>query len=115
MVVNDELIVNKRRRADIEKDLEKHKFPKLAAKVGEDDDVSYNYLLNMMIYNLTYEKIEEWKKQKQEKEETHDAFSKIRPEDIWKEELIELRQILEKEQTTIETPVKGKKVNKNKK
>jgi DNA topoisomerase-2 len=82
MVVNDELIINKRKRTDIEKDLEKHKFPKLAAKVGEDDDVSYNYLLNMMIYNLTYEKIEELKKQKQEKEETYDAFSKIRPEDI---------------------------------
>lgn len=115
MVVNDELIVNKRKRADIEKDLEKHKFPKLAAKVGEDDDVSYNYLLNMMIYNLTYEKIEELKKQKQEKEETYDAFSKIRPEDIWKEELIELRNVLEKEQTPIETPVKGKKGNKKKK
>ncbi len=125
MVVNDELIVNKRKRADIEKDLEKHKFPRLAAKFndegdedGEDkgtsNDTSYNYLLTMPIYHLTFEKIEELKKQKQEKEENYDAFSIIRPEDIWKEELIELKQVLEKEEIKEESkPVK--KVNKKKK
>ena len=118
MVVNDEIIVNKRKRADIEKDLEKHKFPRLAAKSSDNDaesneGASYNYLLNMMIYNLTFEKIEELKKQKQEKEENYDAFSKIRPEDIWKEELIELKQVLEKEEVKDENKL-VKKVNKKK-
>jgi DNA topoisomerase-2 len=79
----------------------------------KDEGTSYNYLLNMMIYNLTFEKIEELKKQKQEKEEKYDAFSKIRPEDIWKEELIELKQVLEKEEVKDENKL-VKKINKKK-
>ena len=68
----------------------------------------------MPIYHLTFEKIEELKKQKQEKEENYDAFNKIRPEDIWKEELVELRQVLEKDQMKEESK-QVKKINKKKK
>jgi DNA topoisomerase-2 len=113
MVVNDELIINKRKRCDIEKDLEKHKFPKLASNVNDDEGLNYNYLLNMMIYNLTFEKIEELKKQQKEKEEEYNTFKKIRPEDIWKGELIELREVLEKEIIVEVKPVK--KISKKKK
>ncbi len=85
MVVNDELEVNKRKRSDLEKDLEKHKFPKS----------SYDYLLAMAIYNLTFEKIEELKKQEQEKESQYKILLKKTADNIWKEELNELKNILE--------------------
>lgn len=123
MVVNDELLLNKRKRVDIEKDLEKHNFPRLTAKFNDDTDedniVSYNYLLTMPIYHLTFEKIEELKKQKLEKEKNYDDFSKIRSEDIWKNELLELKQILEKSEKDDVKNVKNikkiKKTSKNKK
>ena len=105
MVVSDELIVNKRKRTDIETDLEKHKFPKLSDKMNNEDGSSefnkqnnYNYLLNMPIYHLTFEKIEELKKQTQEKKTEYATISEIRPEDMWKEELIELKNVIENEQ-----------------
>ena len=85
MVVNDELVVNKRKRSDLEKDLEKNKFPKS----------SYDYLLALPIYNLTFEKIEELKKQEQEKESQYKLLNKKTADSIWKEELVELKNSLE--------------------
>ncbi len=93
MVVNDELIVNKRKKNDLEKDLADNDFPKLGNK---SHSVSYDYLLGMAIYQLTYEKIEELKKQKDIKEAEYNKLNKMKPHDIWKEELIELKEVLEK-------------------
>ncbi len=85
MVVNDELEVNKRKRSDLEKDLEKNKFPKS----------SYDYLLGMPIYQLTFEKIEELKKQEADKDNLYKQLLKKTAENIWKEELVELKNMLE--------------------
>jgi DNA topoisomerase-2 len=41
----------------------------------------------MPIYNLTQEKIEELKKQKEEKEAEYNELNKKSPQDIWTEEL----------------------------
>ena len=62
MVVEKKLEVNNKKRTEIEEKLEKNKFPKLG-RSKDDTKVSYDYLLSMPIYNLTYEKIEELKKQ----------------------------------------------------
>ena len=72
----------------IEVDLEKHKFPKLG------EPVSYNYLLSLPIYNLTYEKIEELKKQEKDKQSEYDTLSSLSSSDIWKTELQELLELL---------------------
>jgi DNA topoisomerase-2 len=50
MVVEKKLVVNNRKKAEIENDLEKNKFPKL----GQGNN--YQYLLGMPIYSLTYER-----------------------------------------------------------
>ncbi len=93
MVVNDELIVNKRKKIDLEKDLAENDFPKLGSN---SHSVSYDYLLGMAIYQLTHEKIEELKKQKDIKEAEYNKLNKMKPHDIWKDELIELKEALEK-------------------
>ena len=88
MVVNDELIVNKRKKTELETDLADNDFPKLGA------NKSYDYLLGMAIYQLTYEKIEELKKQKDIKDAEYNKLYKMKPHDIWKIELIELKEAL---------------------
>jgi DNA topoisomerase-2 len=89
MVVNDELIVNKRKRIEIENDIEHHKFTRMGS------NKSYDYLLSMPIYHLTYEKIEELKKQETEKQTEYNILNKLKCEDIWKNELNDLKIMLE--------------------
>ena len=86
MVVNEELIINKRKKGEIEDDLEENDFKKI--------NTNYDYLLNMPIYQLTFEKIEELKKQKDIKETEYNKLNKMKPHDIWKNELIELKELL---------------------
>ena len=50
---------------------------------------NYNYLLGMNLWSLTYEKVEELKKQEEEKQ-TQLEILKNKAEDIWKDELEEL-------------------------
>ena len=57
---------------------------------------SYDYLLGMPIYQLTYEKIEELKKLEKNKQDEYDNLYKMKPHDIWREELIELKDALNK-------------------
>lgn len=51
MIVDEELVVHKKKKTDIMTELRTHKFATI--------DNSYDYLLRLEIYNLTHEKIEE--------------------------------------------------------
>jgi DNA topoisomerase-2 len=82
MVINEELIINNRKKKDIEQDLITHEFP----KIGND----YGYLLNMPLYSLTFEKIEDLKKQMDEKQSEYDNLDNVLPKDMWKNELQKL-------------------------
>jgi DNA topoisomerase-2 len=87
MVVEKKLEINNKKKVEIEEKLEKHKFPRLANGNGKSDKTSYDYLLTMPIYSLTWEKIEELKRLQKEKEDEYDVLHKKKPEDIWSEEL----------------------------
>jgi DNA topoisomerase-2 len=93
MVVNDELIINKRKRAELEEELEENEFDKM----GNNNalHISYDYLLGMPIYQLTQEKIDELKKQEKEKNADYKSLDVLTAEHIWKHELIELKTSLE--------------------
>ena len=88
MVVQKKLIVNNRKKNDIEKDLLKNDFPKIGSSKN------YQYLLGLPIYSLTYEKIEELKKILDDKNQEYNILNKLTPEDIWKNELNSLLKIL---------------------
>ena len=94
MVVEKKLEVNNKKRSEIEEKLEKNKFPKLG-RSKDDTKTSYDYLLSMPIYNLTYEKIEELKKQHEDKEAEYEELNCKSPQDIWSVEL----DVLEEEYT----------------
>jgi hypothetical protein len=86
MIINKEIIVNNKKKSDIEEDLIKHKFTKI--------DDGYNYLLSMPIYNLTKEKIEELKLNKDKKEEQYKILLGLTIEQIWLDELSKLEKEL---------------------
>ena len=86
MVVEKKIEVNNKKRDEIENKLEKLKFPKLGRN-KDDTKESYDYLLSMPIYNLTYEKIEELKKQQDNKEAEYKELNSTLEQDIWLNEL----------------------------
>lgn len=90
MVVEEKLIINNKKKSQIEEELTKHGFPKLGRSV--DDTVSYDYLLTMPIYNLTYEKLEELKKNHKQQETEYLIMKDKTPDEIWLEELDELEK-----------------------
>ena len=83
-VIKKEIKINNRKKADIESKLFVLKYPKL----GKDE--SYQYLLGMPIYSLTFEKVQELQKQKNDKEIEYEKLKKTDIKDIWKSELNEL-------------------------
>ena len=91
MVVDDKLIINRRNKNDITKDLEINSFPKLSFN---SDNISYDYLLKMEIYDLTMEKILLLQKKMDEKQNEYNSLEKMTSIDIWKEELNNLKNQL---------------------
>lgn len=85
-VIKGDIIINNRKRDDIIKDLEKKKFLKI-----ED---SYNYLLNIPLYNLTKEKYLEYKNNLKEQKKYISEYKKMKPEELWIIELDELKKQL---------------------
>ena len=82
LVINNELIINNKKKILIEEELEKLNFPKLG-----NDKLSYDYLLNMYIHSLTFEKIEILKNQHQEKQTEYDELKNKSIKQIWLDEL----------------------------
>ncbi|THH17199.1 hypothetical protein EW146_g3569 [Bondarzewia mesenterica] len=104
MIVNKELVVSNRKKADIVSELRKKNFrpfPKVAkAKatgetepaIEEEEEETgassdYDYLLGMAIHSLTKEKIEKLLQQASDKEQELLALLKLTPTGIWNTDL----------------------------
>jgi hypothetical protein len=118
MVVKGELELRKRKKADLLKDLQKRGFKpmsELDAMVGtktpkpetpaaeEDADAEeadaeksdYDYLLGMNLWSLTFEKVEEIKKQLEIKEQELRALKAKSIESMWDDDLVALSKGLD--------------------
>lgn len=110
-VIEKKIKVNNRKKANIESKLFVLKFPKL----GKDE--SYQYLLGMPIYSLTFEKVQELKNQLKEKQTEYEKLKKLTPEQIWKNELCQLLKEYNKwkeEKKKEEESIPSKKITKKK-
>ena len=107
LVINNELIINNKKRILIEEELEKLEFPRLG-----NDKLSYDYLLNMYIHSLTFERIEILKNQHQDKQIEYDNLKNKCIKQIW---LDELDILLNKYNKWINIDIEIKKNNKLKK
>ena len=99
-VVNGELVLSNRRKADIEQELDREGYSKLApqkksATVSEDEEeedttsLSFDYLLNMSLSSLTLEKVEGLKKQEAECREQVEILEKTTEAQMWRDDLEE--------------------------
>ncbi|KAF7367438.1 DNA topoisomerase 2 [Mycena sanguinolenta] len=133
MIVDRELIISNRKKADIIVDLKKHKFrpfPKIskAKEAGEteaaleqeqdedENDTSsasdYDYLLGMAISSLTKEKIERLLRSADEKEQELLALLKISPKELWKADLDKFLALKKELEIQGQYDSKGKKIKK---
>ena len=86
-VVDEKIVVNKRRKDNIVEQLEK--FEKIYKIDG-----SYDYLLAMSISSLTHEKMEELKKQIEDGKEEYKKTKETSIQDMWISDLYELKKVL---------------------
>ena len=87
--------MNNNSKKEIEKQLEKNKFPMLG-KSHDDPNKSYQYLVTMPIYNLSKEKLEELQKLRDIKTLELETLENKTPEQIWEEELDEFLEAYNK-------------------
>ena len=99
-VVNGDLILSNRKKADIVAELEKEGYSKLAPQkksgdvVSEDEEdegnsssLSYEYLLNMSLGSLTLEKVEGLKKQEEDCRKEVEILEKTTEAQMWRDDL----------------------------
>ncbi|KAJ6627017.1 DNA topoisomerase [Mycena sp. CBHHK59/15] len=132
MIVDKELVISNRKKADIVSDLRKHKFrpfPKIskAKEAGEEENAleeeeqgtsngsDYEYLLGMAISSLTREKIEKLLQTAQEKEAELLALLQISPKQMWNTDLDKFlaeweASALQRELEVRKTDTNGKKI-----
>ena len=95
-IIDDEIIINKRSKNDIIKQLEDKKFKKMDTQNTFNDDGSYNYLINMPIYSLTLDKKIELETDYKNKEKEFNKLESIPIKDMWLIELEEFESNYEK-------------------
>ncbi|CAG9330918.1 unnamed protein product [Blepharisma stoltei] len=122
-VINNELIINKKQKAILITELKRKGFttkselekifkdPKIhqvedKETEQENDEVvesgtikakEYDYLLGMPLWSLTYEKVEQLKKEEQEKIHELETLKNTSIYDMWGKDLDELKKVIEEE------------------
>ncbi len=79
MVMDDEIVVFKRKKVDIMQDLEDNHFVKI--------DDTYNHLLGIKIHAFTWEKLEELQKQIDDNNDMLEMLKSKTSSDLWVEDL----------------------------
>jgi DNA topoisomerase-2 len=86
LIIENKLEINNKKKLDIETKLIEHGFPKMG-RTKDDEKVSYDYLLSLPVYNLTKEKIDELKQNKDDKDAEFNELNILTPEELWTSEL----------------------------
>ena len=84
-IIENRLKINNRKKSDIEEYLEKNNYPK--KRNESDGKTSYDYLIKMPIWNLTYEKKEELLKELNNKKDMLAEIELKTIENMWLDDL----------------------------
>jgi len=123
-ILTDQIIVNKRKKDNIFEQLEKKNYPKLSKNPeSTEEEKSYEYLSQMLLFSLTEEKIEELELEYKNKEKEYNDYNSLTPIELWKRELIEFKKSYiawldekaERNEDDIDGNSKSKKSSKKKK
>ena len=89
-ILSKKIIIEKQKKDVIIDKLKELKFPRLARKVEtSEEDKTYQYLIDMPLWALTFEKIEELKKEVEDIQKILDDYKNKTVEEIWTAELEE--------------------------
>eukprot|EP01135_Chromosphaera_perkinsii_P010658 Nk52_evm58s2192 gene=Nk52_evmTU58s2192 len=107
-IINGELVISNRKKDALLAELKEKKYAQFPQKSkstnspGEEDDLhsgiatgGYDYLLSMPMWNLTLEKVEKLKKERDEKERELSELLDKSPEDLWHADLDDFIENLE--------------------
>ncbi len=94
--IDGSIDIIKKEDEEINKMLEEKEFPKFSSESNEEN-FSYDYLLNLRIRTLTKSKIEELKNQHENKLALYNDINSKNPKDLWKEDLNKFIEVYRKE------------------
>jgi len=89
MVNSEEIIITRRKKVDLEKELKEKEFPLI--------DSSYDYLLGMKIHSLTQENVEKFKRYIKEKEDEYKTLKETSTERMHTNELNAFKKFIQPE------------------
>jgi DNA topoisomerase-2 len=94
-ILSKEIQIERQKKDKIIARLVELKFPKLARSI-DNLDITYSYLTDLPLWTLTFEKIEELKKELEDTRKVLDEYKKLTVNDIWLNELDEFLEAYEK-------------------
>jgi DNA topoisomerase-2 len=95
-IINETLDIKNKSKFKVYETLKDKNYPELSSKIDDDDNLNYDYLLNMNFYKLTSEEIEKLKLEKQRKETDHDILYNTTEYQLWIDELDNFKNIYSK-------------------
>ena len=84
-IINDKIVVYKKTKTELTEILETMEYPKFI--MDSSNNASYNYLLNMPIYSLTVDNLENLKKQEEDKQLALTTLDETTIEKLWLKDL----------------------------
>lgn len=88
------IIIERKKKIEIIENLKKLNYPMLSTDYkAEEKDKNYNYIIDIKLFDLTLEKMEELESKFKAKQEEYEKYKKLNSKDIWKSELLELKKI----------------------
>lgn len=104
-VINKTIIIEHKKRNEVIQQLIDKEYPKLSTDINaiDDNDIAeenkssivkyktYDYIIKLDIFSLTQDKLDQLQKQIDDKQAEYDKYNNTPIKELWKQELIELR------------------------
>ena len=95
--INHKIIIERKKKSEIIQNLIELEYPMLSTDYKADDkDKNYNYIIDIKLFDLTEEKLDELNNKYKEKELEYNNYVKSSSLNIWKKELLELKKLYNK-------------------
>ena len=92
--ISKKIIIERKKKIEIIENLKKLNYPMLSTDYkAEEKDKNYNYIIDIKLFDLTLEKMEELENKFRAKKEEYEKYKKLNSKDIWKSELLELKKL----------------------
>ena len=93
-ILDKKIIIEKQKKDTIIARLKEFKFPRLAKRINvSDEEKSYQYLIDMQLWSLTFEKIEELKKEEADIQCILEDYKNLTIAELWIRELDEFIKV----------------------